>query len=244
MLQLSDQEISELYALICHYHNIYLAKEGVRLPKLRRGQEYTKDALTLVYLAYHYPDTRIVTKEELTAFIRLYDPNVLDVQQARHLGAQKGWFILSGTRSDNTSVCLHPGEYLLKTLERPYPGFTAERRGACLDDDTWEALKRAYDYRCACCGCQEGAPHRYWKNQIVHLQKGHMDPSKPLTADNTIPQCEICNRPDRNYWVYDKKGRVIKIANPKVIDSASELVQRDIYARLYAKYHGADPEAL
>ena len=216
----------------------------MRLPKLRRGQEYTKDALTLVYLAYHYPDTRIVTKEELTAFIRLYDPNVLDVQQARHLGAQKGWFILSGTRSDNTSVCLHPGEYLLKTLERPYPGFTAERRGACLDDDTWEALKRAYGYRCACCGCQEGAPHRYWKNQIVHLQKGHMDPSKPLTADNTIPQCEICNRPDRNYWVYDKKGRVIKIANPKVIDSASELVQRDIYARLYAKYHGADPETL
>ena len=71
-----------------------------------------------------------------------------------------------------------------------------------------------------------------------------MDPSKPLTADNTIPQCEICNRPDRNSWVYDKKGRVIKIANPKVIDSASELVQRDIYARLYAKYHGADPETL
>lgn len=104
MLRLSDQEISELYAMICHYHNTYLAKEGVRLPKLRRGQEYTKDALTLVYLAYHYPDTRIVTKEELTAFIRLYDPNVLDVQQARHLGAQKGWFILSGTRSDNTSV--------------------------------------------------------------------------------------------------------------------------------------------
>lgn len=97
MLRLSDQEISELYAMICHYHNTYLAKEGVRLPKLRRGQEYTKDALTLVYLAYHYPDTRIVTKEELTAFIRLYDPNVLDVQQARHLGAQKGWFILSGT---------------------------------------------------------------------------------------------------------------------------------------------------
>ena len=84
MLRLSDQEISELYAMICHYHNTYLAKEGVRLPKLRRGQEYTKDALTLVYLAYHYPDTRIVTKEELTAFIRLYDPNVLDVQQARN----------------------------------------------------------------------------------------------------------------------------------------------------------------
>ena len=56
MLRLSDQEISELYAMICHYHNTYLAKEGVRLPKLRRGQEYTKDALTLVYLAYHYPE--------------------------------------------------------------------------------------------------------------------------------------------------------------------------------------------
>lgn len=244
MVQLSEQQISALYDQICLYHKRYLAKEGVRLPSLRRGNAYTKDALTLVYLSYGYPNTRVVTKEELTAFIRQYDPSVLDVQQARHLGAQKGWFILSGTRNDTTSTALRPGEYLLQTLEHPYPGFTAARRTTDLDEDGWTALKRQYDNRCACCGCREGEPHRYWPTRIVHLQKGHMDPTKPMTADNIIPQCEICNRPDLNYWVYDKKGRVIKVANPKVIDSCSSQVQREIYTRLYQKYHGADPQTL
>ena len=40
-----------------------------------------------------------------------------------------------------------------------------------------------------------------------------MDPSKPLEPGNIIPQCEKCNRADRNYWIYDEKGRVVGIAN-------------------------------
>lgn len=47
----------------------------------------------------------------------------------------------------------------------------------------------------------------------VKLQKGHMNPSEPLAAGNIIPQCQICNRGDRNRWIYDKTGRVIEVAD-------------------------------
>ena len=244
MIQLNDEAILQTYKLICQYHDKYLKNDGVKLPKLYKGTAYTKDALTLVYLAQGYPATRIVTKSELTEFIRQYDDSVLDVQQARHLAAQKGWFILSGTRNDITSKTLAPGEYQLHTMEKPYPGFTAARREEIVDGDYWENLKQAYEYRCACCGSKEGEPHRYWSNTTTTLQKGHKDPNKPLEPGNIIPQCEKCNRPDRNYWVYDDKGRVVKIANAKVIDNCSKRVQKEMYTRLYQLFSGKKPEEI
>lgn len=91
------------------------------------------------------------------------------MQQARHLGAQQGWCILSGERNDLASEGMKSGEYRLQTLEECYPGFTAERREEQMDADYWEALKAKYDYRCACCGSREGEPHRYWKNTLTKL---------------------------------------------------------------------------
>lgn len=244
MNNLTDKEIDELYRLITEYHNKYLKTHGVKLPSLKKGNSYTKDALVLVYLAQGYPNTRVISKNELTEFIRLYYPEVLDVQQARHLGAQKGWFILSGTRNDNASESIKPGDYKLTTLEQPYPGFNAERRDENIDGDYWENLKKEYDYRCACCGSKEGEPHRYWKNTTTVLQKGHKDPNKPLEPGNIIPQCEKCNRPDRNYWIYDDKGRVVKIANAKVIDNCSTKVKKEMYARLFSEFAGKNPKDL
>ncbi len=243
MKKLSDQEICDIYKIISEYHQKYLKKHGVKLPNLsKKNGLFSKDVLTLVYLAQGYPNTKIVTKAELTQFIQLYYPDVIDVQQARHLAAQKGWFILSGTRNDNTSKELQSCEYKLETLEKFYPGFTAERRNENFTGDYWEDLKKFYGYRCACCGSEEGKAHRYMTNVKTKLQKGHMNPNKPLEEGNIIPQCEICNRADRNYWVYDEKGRVIQIANAKVIDNCSEKIKREIYKRLYAKYKGADPK--
>lgn len=244
MQNLSDYEIETIYNLIQKYHEKYLKIHGVKLPKLRNKNNYTKDALVLVYLAQNYPDTKIVSKNELTDFIKKYYPDTNDVQQARHLSAQKGWFILSGTRKDNSSIKIPAGCYKLTSLEKTYDGFTAERREEHFTGDYWENLKRLYDYRCACCGSQEGKPHRYWKNIIVTLQKGHKDPSKPLEDGNIIPQCESCNRPDRNYWIYDDKGRVISIANAKIIDTCSTKIKKDIYTRLYNYFNGINPNNL
>ena len=65
------------------------------------------------------------------------------------------------------------------------------------------SLKEKYNYTCATCGAIEGKKHRYTK-QIVALEKGHMDPSKPMSADNIIPQCKDCNKVANNDIVFDE----------------------------------------
>lgn len=55
-------------------------------------------------LTYDYPKTRKVSKEELTRFIRSHYPDTNDVQQARHLGAQAGWWIVAGGRDNIVNV--------------------------------------------------------------------------------------------------------------------------------------------
>ena len=233
---MNKKEISATYKIIKEHHDKYLKVKGVELPNLKKGNKFIKDALVLVYLAKNYPNTNIVTKSDLTQFIRRYYKDTTDVQQARHLAAQKGWYILSGTRKDNNSLNLKSGEYKLVSLTECYPDFTKERREYKEDEDFFESLKRQYGYCCATCGSEEGKPHKHWKNTKTVLQKGHMNPLKPLEEGNIIPQCEKCNRADRNYWIYDKKGRVIAIANEKVIDKCSIELQRRIYERLKLKF--------
>jgi hypothetical protein len=161
---LSNSEIETIYNMISYYHKNFLEKYGVKLPKLINAKgNYTKDALVLVYLAQDYPDTKKISKEKLTQFIRQYYPNVADVQQARHLGAQKGWFIAAGGR-DNRDVILARGEYQLISLEKPYPAFHGHR---IEDTEEWEELKRQYGYRCATCGSKEGEPNIHWPNTIT-----------------------------------------------------------------------------
>ena len=235
---LSHQEIEEIYKMICSYHDKYLKGYGVKLPKLTDAKgNYVKDALVLIYLAQGYPNTRRISKGELTQFIRQYYPDVADVQQARHLGAQRGWFIVSGSRG-NRDVGLMPGEYQLKTLERPYPAFKGHR---VEETGKWEELKKQYGYRCATCGSEEGKPNIHWPNTITRLQKAHIDPNKPLIAGNIIPQCEKCNRADRNNWVYDERGRVIKLANPNVIKRSDKEIRWRVYKILYEEFGGVNP---
>ena len=242
---MKDKEICNIYNNIKSFHKKYLEEYGVKLPALKNNKNlYTKDALTLVFLAKGYPNTECVSKTELTNFIKKYYPNVNDVQQARHLAAQKGWYILSGTRNDNSSEKIKPGYYKLKSLEECYPGFTAERRNENITGDDWNSIKEKYDYKCACCGSEEGKPHRYMRNVLTRLQKGHKNPNEPLENGNIIPQCEICNRADRNYWIYNDKGRVIKIANAKVIDSCSNEIKKAIYQRLYNEFNGQNPKEI
>lgn len=226
--------IIKTYCMIKDHYDKYLESYGVKMPKLKLGGKYTKDALILVYLAQGYPKTRTVSKSELTQFIRHYDPDITDVQQARHLGAQKGWFIVAGGR-DNKDADLDRGEYRLISLERPYPVFHGRR---IQQTDNWKSTKTQYGHRCATCGSEEGKPNIHWPNTITKLQKSHMDPNKPLIAGNIIPQCQKCNRADRNNWVYDERGRVIKVANPNIITRSDEIVKKAMYKILYEQFRG------
>jgi len=239
MKNLTEKEIEKIYKMICGYYKKYLKEFGVRLPRLRHSDgNYTKEALVLIYLADGYPKSKKVSKTELTEFIREYYPETNDVQQARHLGMQKGWFIAAGGR-DNRDVELKRGEYQLVTLERPYPSFHGHRIEQTED---WENIKRQYGYRCATCGSEEGKPNIHYPNTITKLQVAHMDPHKALGPGNIIPQCEKCNRADRNNWVYDERGRVIKIANPQVVRRSDKKVRWKIYKLLYEEFDGREPD--
>jgi DNA-directed RNA polymerase subunit RPC12/RpoP len=235
-MKFSKEQIEILYKEIETSWKNNLSKFGVSLPKLKNGNGYTKDALVLVYLYKNIGKS--VSKEELTSFIKQYYSNVNDVQQARHLGQQKGWFILSGTRGDIESkeYKIKAGEYMLVTLEKHYPNFTNLRRDYNETESFWEQMKKEYNYRCATCGSEEGKPNIHYPSSITKLQKGHKDPTKQLTKDNTIPQCEKCNRADRNYFIYDNKGRVIQIANPNVVLRSPIQVQLDTLKHLINKF--------
>lgn len=236
-MELSSDEIEKAYNEIALLWKKNLESDGVKLPRLKRKNLFSRDALVLVYL--YKNKHRSVSKTELTAFIQQFYPDTNDVQQARHLAAQKGWYILSGTRGDleaKENNC-KPGDYKLISLEKSYPNFTQQRRDYSLDGEKgWNELKKLYNNRCATCGSKEGKKNFHYPNTITKLQKGHMDPSKPLEPGNIIPQCEKCNRPDRNYFVFNNKGRVIKIADPKFVLKSSKKVQKEMYEILKKKF--------
>ena len=214
MKKLSDAQIQEVWKVITTNHAKHLRTKGVRLPNLKNRQGcYTKDALALVFLSYGYPNTKIVSKANLTRFMKLYYPDVSDVQQARHLGMQKGWNIVSGQRGDLAGRAhkVPAGSYKLIDLKSAHPAFIQERRRGF--DGDWDNIKTQYDNRCACCGSKENERHWIRKDIVIQLQKGHIDPSQPLQEGNIIPQCQICNRADRNRWIYDATGRVVHIAD-------------------------------
>ena len=209
---MNEKEILEIYKTISAMYEKHLKKHNVKPINLHdKNGNYTKDALTLIYLARDYPNTKKVSKQELTDFIRQFYPETNDVQQARHLSKQKGYNIISGTRGDINEK-IPAGYYKLIDLENPYPSYKPDRREG-IQSESFEELKKEYDYRCATCGSKEGEFHNIRKNEITKLQAGHMNPSKPLELGNIIPQCQVCNRPDRDRWIYDKMGRVIEIAD-------------------------------
>ncbi len=239
MRKLSNEEIEKIYNLITDFHKKYLIDFGVSLSRLKNADSYTKSALVLVYLAQDYPATKIISKAEITEFIRTFYPNTNDVQDARHLGMQKGWYIASGTRGNGVEG-LHYGDYQLITLEKPHPNFRLHRKVSMGDAD-WEAIKEKYNYRCVTCGSKEGELNYHYPGTITKLTQAHMDPNKELTPDNIIPQCDKCNRPDRNYWIYDRKGRVVKIAHPQVVIKSDKTVRWEIYKVLYEEFKGVNP---
>lgn len=244
-MRLSDAEIEAIYndIIIPHYKR-HLRTKGVKLPRLKRAKGFTKDTLVLVYLAHGYPKTRWVTKAKLTEFVRQFYPETPDVQSGRHLGMQSGFYIVS-TRRGNLDVPENlrgVSAYRLVSLEESHPSFRSKRQKAA--DMDFEKLKETYGYRCATCGSKEGEPNLRYTKVITRLQKGHMNPNKPLEPGNIIPQCDTCNRADGGKWVYDERGRVIGVAEAKVIiqsiqkDYLLEEEQRRLFEFLKDKLEG------
>ena len=225
---INDNEFKKMYKEIETDWEKYLKKFAVKMPNLYSGGKYTINSLVLIYL--YSKIGKKVSKQELTEFLKSMGIDSNDVQQARHLAQQSGWYILSGTRGD--SECkdfgIEPGEYMLKTISEPYPSYKQLKRTESLNASSWDELKLIYNYRCATCGSKEGENNYFYPASITTLQQGHKDPSKPLTIDNTIPQCPFCNRASRNYFVFDNKGRVEKINNPQFVLRSSKDIQLEM----------------
>ena len=209
---MNENEIEKVFAMIQNHYDTYLRQHKVKAINLRdKNGDFTGYALVLCYLAKDYPNTKAISKSDLTSFVRGFYPDTADVQQARHLAKQKGYYIISGTRGD-IGQKIEAGYYQLTTLQKPYPSYKPDRRSG-VESASFEELKKEYDYKCATCGSEEDKPHNIRKNEITKLQAGHINPALPLEIGNIIPQCQVCNRPDRDRWIYDKTGRVIEIAH-------------------------------
>lgn len=98
---MNEKEILQIYEIINEFYEKYLKAYEVKAINLQdKSGKFSKDALVLIYLTQNYPNTRAISKAELTEFIRSFYPQTSDVQQARHLSKQKGYYIISGTRGD------------------------------------------------------------------------------------------------------------------------------------------------
>lgn len=233
---MNDIEIHKLYGELKDHWEKNLKKHDVKLPNLFHSERYTLNALALVY--FYRNMGNIVSKNDLTSFFRLMGFNPNDVQQGRHLANTSGWYIVSRTRGDLEAINrnLSNGDYMLISVTEPYPSYKSKKRIVDISDTSWEEIKNKYNYQCASCGSIEGEPNRFYPSTITELQKGHMDPSKLLNPGNIIPQCSKCNRPDRNYFIYDEFGRVVSIADPKYIFKSSQKVQKETLRFLINRY--------
>jgi len=225
---MTNHEIEQTYKMIQSFHKRYLEHLGISLPRLKNSKNnYIKDSLVLVFLAHNYPNNKEVTKESLTTFIKKFYPDTNDVQQARHLSRQKGWYIVSGRRGDISEATICPSCYKLISLEKPYPNYNTHRLNNLSSDD-WNGLKKLYNYRCASCGSVEGQPNFINKSATTQLQKGHMNPTKPLEIGNIIPQCQECNRGDRNRWIYNEQGRVVGITDEELLQRIKKIKSKNL----------------
>jgi hypothetical protein len=196
---LSEEEFDSLYERVAILVKTNLGDQ-IRMPRKLSGALPSKDSLVLVALYKYF--RQVVSKEELTGIVRAFYPETNDVQQARHLGKQKGFWIESGTRGEGN---LRPNDYMLVSLEEPYPGWSGLRTSFQGDFDQ---LKKLYGYRCATCGSKEGEPQFHNPGILTQLQAGHMDPNIRELEGNAIPQCGECNRAYRDWFIFDVNGRV------------------------------------
>jgi len=169
----------------CYEKN--LKKYGVRLPGKESNYGY---ALTFLFKNINKSYTTNEIKDILVKTGKEFEG--ADSLQLRHLSTQYGWNIVKDGRY----------KFKLVSITEKSPKFFSQKRNTKLNKKNWEEKKKEYNYKCACCKLEK------------KLQQGHMDPRKPLTYDNCIPQCADCNQSATNRYKFDKNGvkeRIIEI---------------------------------
>lgn len=230
---LTTEEIESIYIEIKQNHDLYLKKHNVKMPSLKTQKgEYNSKALWLVFLYKH--QKYFIHKDLISDFVVSVIPTAAKDQQIRHL-AEDGWYVLNkGEIVPRENIKVPSGYHLLFDISVPKPTFLQSqlKRVGRLGASSFEDLIVVYDNKCATCGAERYKKHPRFPEKVVELQQGHMDPNKPLTLENTIPQCQICNQTYKDYFVFDNNGYIKKINNPNFVLKSTIDVQHRIFELL------------
>ena len=227
---LSWEECEKIWQEIKEVYQNYLASRGVKLPEWRSAK-----SLWLVYL-YKFRKYQ-VHKDTISDFVRNLKKIGRD-QQVRHLAAD-GWYLLNRNEYiPETNQKVANGYHVLFDIKNPKPTFLYKilKREGRLSAKCWEELKIVYDNRCVNCGALENHHHPRFRDTIVILQKGHIDPNKPAVLENIIPQCQICNQTYKDNFVYDENGYIKAINNENFVLRSKPEVLKKIYELLKKKF--------
>lgn len=197
-------------ALKFAYNQSNLKKEKVTLPAIDTGR-----AIDLTYCFLHLGE--IYREEDMRKYYEKLT-GINTWRQPRHLGTQFGWNHFIGGETLPNGYKLKNGEFCLWDVNNCKAGYNPDRRlKDPITNEEFEELKKRHNYCCANCGDREGTFSHNCPSKIVKLQKGHMDPNKPLTIHNCIPQCQCCNQGSINDWKYRKDGSIYTVNRPEVV---------------------------
>ena len=167
---------------------------------------YTIGGLMLVFFSSQLGS--VATKEQLVTFLRAHRCRTTD-PQPRHMGMQCGLnFLVSGCWHPRLHRVLRRGEYCLLDLRNAHPSLATMHRAKGINID-FDAIKSAYSCRCACCGSEEDQAHLKNALLVTTLERGHCDPRLPLSSENCIPMCKMCNMVYKDNAVLSKRGFVV-----------------------------------
>jgi len=193
------------YKYIEYYYNRFLKDKGCRLPS-------NKSNIAKVLECLYINIKKEINAYDIKKYLKEFN-NELNIHseslQVRHLGLQYGFNLLKGGDNINGLDKVKKSHYSLVNLTKSYPSFCRDKRKLDIDNISWRGIKRTYDDKCVNCGSKENECMRWNSNKITVLQFGHMDPRKPLTINNIIPQCSICNQQYKNKAIFNKRGFVI-----------------------------------
>ena len=222
---LTEKLAAKAWKKIKDDHAKYLADKKVHLPK---PQSLKAHQLTILGAFVGRP----IHKDIITQFVQIKNQSASGDQQVRHL-KRNGWWVLGKDDQTPDGDQIPSRHHLLFDTSKPHPDFLTTRgKRQNMNTKDFEEIKRNYQNRCATCGSKENEPHLQQSTEITKLQKGHMDPHKPLDVDNIIPQCQICNRAYLNDFVFDDRGRAHAVASTRPVIRASQKVKEKVQQAL------------
>lgn len=246
-LDISISELRSIHQKIVMSYNTYLKSYGVK--QVWKDVEQNIDEMSdeefinyldvkelqLIFLYKHIHC--FVHKDLVSEFVRKYKPSAALDQQVRHLGTQLLWYVLNkSAKVPDKDEVVPSGYNYLVSIETPNPKAVALalKRSGRLAAKSFGDLKIVYENKCATCGIDEGKKDTR-NGLVVALQQGHMNPRKPLTLDNTIPQCQYCNQQYLDYFCFNEHGRVVAVNNPYILLKSPRDIQDEMIEILLAE---------